>query len=149
MSSDSASSDDRFALVARFPQFNLYSRYSLPHLIRGLTLRAVGTATQQALWEAKDTGLPPLWQPPVLMDNVLLLSIKDGIVAFDARSGKEMWRTWDSNNPRTIFASGSVLVDSSLYALRYDARLVRLDARTGQEKGYIQFTGTMPDPTKA
>ncbi len=149
LSSDSELADDGFAMVARFPQFNLYISYSLPHLVRGLTLRAVDTATQQTQWEAKDTGFPPLRQPPALVDNVLLIDVQNGIVAFHAQSGKEVWRTRDPNNPGTIFASTSVLVDSSLYALRLDGRLVRLDARTGQEKGYIQFTGIMPDPTKA
>lgn len=135
LSNESVSTDDS-VLFARFPQLDLYWG-----LARS-SLRAVDPTTQQTRWSVEDHSLfsMPNW-PPVLLDDILLIDSGDEVVAFDTQSGQVQWRSFDSSrSPDTILVTGYVMVDGSPYALRRDARLVRWDARSGKETGYIKFT---------
>jgi len=142
LSSESVSTDDDFILFARFPQLDLY--YGLaPHS----SLRAVDSVTRQTRWSIEDRGIfrLPDW-PPVLLDDILLIDTGWEVIAFEAQSGQVKWRSPDlSRCPDTAHATEAVMVDGSLYALRRDARLVRWDARSGEETGYIQFAPPLPD----
>lgn len=137
--------DDGFVWSTRFPEFDLY--YSFLYGQRDdLKLKAVDAATQQTRWLAQDTGLWSFHRPPVLVDDVLLVNVQGEVVAFDAQSGQVVWRNLDpSHSGPPMFATLAVMMDGSLYALRYDARLLRLDPKTGQEIGSIQFTPGLPD----
>jgi outer membrane protein assembly factor BamB len=142
LSSEALPTLDDFSLFARLPQFDLYHGYEA-----SLRLRAVDPVTQQVLWSVRDPKIfSALGWPPVVLDNVLLAE-GDEIVAFDMQSGRVRWRTGDpARTPHTpLLATNVVVMNDSLYALRYDGRLVRLDPRTGQETGYIQFLPTLPD----
>jgi len=143
LSSESVSTDDGFILLARFPQFDLY--YG-PMAHSPNRMRAVDPATQQTRWSVEEAGITslPEW-PPVLLDDVLLIETGDEVIAFGARDGQVIWRSYTPSERKSLFATGSVIVDRTVYALRYDGRLVRLDSRTGQETGHIQFTPALPD----
>jgi outer membrane protein assembly factor BamB len=75
------------------------------------------------------------WRVPVLVEGVLLVGFWDQVIAIDSRTGQVIWRNQD-----TPFASNFAVFNDYLYALDYNARLVKLDIKTGQEKGYVQFT---------
>jgi outer membrane protein assembly factor BamB len=145
LSTESLWTADHFLVFARFPQFDLH----ILTVQNPFTLRAVDPATQQTLWQVEQTPdlfIQNLTWPPVLLDDVLLIDTEWKVIAFDAQSGQVRWRSPDpSGSPKTWFVTRSVLVGGSLYALRSDTRLVQLDARTGQEIGYIQFKPPLPD----
>lgn len=122
------STGDSFRLLAQFPQFDVHTS--------NRAVRAVDRTTRKTLWT---TDIGDIWtapQLPVLFDNVLLVGVWDQVFAIDVQTGQVKWRNQD-----TPFASNFVVTDDGyLYALDYNARLVRFDVKTGQEKGHIQFT---------
>jgi outer membrane protein assembly factor BamB len=141
LNTESLWTSDHFLVFARFPQFDLHICTVQPRL----KWRAVDSATQQTLWQVEETPdhfLQNLTWPPVLLeDGVLLIGGQREVIAFDAQIGQVRWRSpAPSGSSETRFATGAAIVGDSLYVLRWDARLVRLHARTGQEIGYIQFT---------
>jgi len=84
--------------------------------------------------------------PPVLLDDLLLLDVRGEVLALDAQSGQIRWRSYDpAHSAETGFVTRVVMAGDTIYALRRDARLVRMDARTGQEMGYIQFAPPLFD----
>ncbi len=115
-----------FWLLAQLPTFDLHTSQT--------ELRAVDKATQRVLWSIGTQGIGSFDQPPVLLGNVLLFGNWEHVLAVDPQTGHVRWRNQDP-----FFASNFVVVGNFLYALDYNARLVRLDVNTGQETGYIQF----------
>lgn len=142
LSTESLWTADHFLLFARFPQLEL----QILTVQSPYTLRAIDPATRQIVWQVEEKPglfLMPIRWPPVLLDNLLLLELDDDeVLALDAQSGQIRWRSLDPDHPEeTRFATGTgaIIIEDTIYALREDARLVRMDARTGQETGYIQF----------
>lgn len=145
LSTESLWTADHFLVFARFPQFDLHILTVQPPF----TLRAVDPVTQQTLWQVEQRSglfLQNLTWPPVLLDDLLLLDVRGEVLALDARSGQIRWRSFDpARNAETRFATRAVMTRDSIYVLRWDARLMRMDARTGQETGYIQFAPPLSD----
>jgi outer membrane protein assembly factor BamB len=143
LSSESVPTDGDFILFAKLPQLDLYLGFGA-----GLRLRAVDSVTRQVRWLVQDPKSlsAPSW-PPVLLDDVLLADQGQEIVAFDVQSGQVRWRSGNSASTpyNRLYAANAVVINGSLYALRYDGRLVRLDPKTGRETGYIQFMPPLPD----
>ena len=140
LSTESLWTADHILVFSRLPQVDI----QFINVQNPITLRTVDPTTQKTLWQVERTPdlsiRNPRW-PPVLLDDVLLIDIQSEVIAFDAQSGQVRWRTLDPvHSSETRLAAGAVMAEDSLYVLRRDARLVRLDARTGQEIGYIQFT---------
>jgi outer membrane protein assembly factor BamB len=127
LGSDSLLTGSKFALLAQLPQFDLHTS--------SRALQAVDKATQQVLWTTDIDKLEPVMRLPVLVDNILLVGIREQVLAIDAQTGQVKWRNKD-----TPFASNFVVMNGYLYALDEKARLLQLDVKTGQEKGRIQFT---------
>jgi PQQ-like domain len=120
------STGDNFRLLAQFPQFDVHTS--------NRAVRAVDRTTHKALWTTDIGGIWTAPQLPMLLDNMLLVGIWDQVLAIDVQTGQVKWRNQD-----TPFASSFVMMSGYLYALDYNARLVQLDVKTGQEKGHIQF----------
>jgi outer membrane protein assembly factor BamB len=140
LSTESLWTADHFLVFARFPQLELQILTVQDPFI----LRAVDPVTRQTLWQVEQRPGLFLWYiqwPPVLLDDLLLLDLRGEVLALDAGSGQIRWRSFVSDHPETWFATGTraFVVGDTIYAMRRDARLVRLDAKTGQETGYIQF----------
>ncbi len=139
LSTESLWTADHFLVFARFPQFDLH----VLTVQEPFTLRAVNPVTQQTLWQVQQKSglfLQNLKWPPVLLDDLLLLDVDGEVLALDVQSGQIRWRSFDpARNAETEFAARVVMARDAIYALRRDARLVRMNARTGQEMGYIQF----------
>jgi len=127
LDSDLSATSDGFVLSAQFPQFDLH--------ISDNALQAVDRATYKSLWTTNVTSMGSSWRVPVLVEDVLLVGFWDRVIAIDSRTGQVIWRNQD-----IPFASNFAVMNGYLYALDYNARLVKLDIKTGQEKGYIQFT---------
>jgi len=123
--------EDGFVL-AQFPSLTLHSS--------PWTLQAVDVATQQVRWTI-DTGIPAAFQRrPELFDDTLLTGAGRILFALDVQTGQVKWQ-----NRERLFASDWLTANGSIYALDYNARLIRLDIETGQETGYIQFTPASTD----
>lgn len=127
LGSDSLLTGNKFALLAQLPQFDLYTS--------SRELRAVNKVTQHVLWTTDIDKLGPVMRLPILIDNTLLIGIRGHVFAIDEQTGQVKWR-----NKNTPFASNFVVTNGYLYALDENARLLQLDVKTGQEKGYVQFT---------
>jgi len=143
LSTESLWTADHFLVFARFPRFDLH----ILTVQQPFTLRAVDPVTHQILWRVEEGPgflfIHGLKWPPVLLDDLLLLNTEGRMLALDARSGQIRWQTLDpAHLEETLLACGTeaIITDSTIYALRQDARLVWMDARTGQEIGYLQFT---------
>lgn len=134
---------DHFLVFARFPQFDLH----ILTVQDPFTLRAVDPATQQLRWQIEQKPglfLMNLRWPPVLLNELLLLDVQGEVLALNAQNGEIVWRSHDlAHSPETELVTRAVMVGDSIYALREDARLVRMDARTGQETGYIRFSPSL------
>ena len=98
------------------------------------------------LWQVKVPELVSfLSWPPVLLDDVLLIDPGEQVIAFDAQSGQMLWKQGGgTDSTDSLFATKAVLMSGSLYALRFDGRLMRFDPKTGKETGYIQFMPHLP-----
>lgn len=123
---------DKTWLLAQFPQFEIYTSR--------MAVQAVDNATQEILWTADIGNIGPVKQLPVLFENVLLFSVGSSMFAIDAQTGQIRWRNWYPPDQGVPFASNFIVPDGFLYALDQKARLVQLDAKTGLETGYMQFT---------
>jgi len=138
LSTESLWRSDHFLVWARFPQLELQV-FTLQFPYK---LRAIDPATQQIIWQVEEKPGFFLEGHPVLFGDLLLMLGDEEVLALDARNGQLRWQSFDPDRPEeTLFATGTgaVIVGDTIYAMRRDARLVRLDARTGQETGYIQF----------
>lgn len=139
LSTESRWTADHFLVVARFPELELQIfTVEFPY-----KLRAIDPATRQVMWQVEERPGFRFIGSPRLVDDLLLLSRGEEVIALDAQSGQLRWRSYDPDRPEeTWFAlgTGAVIIGDTIYAVREDARLVRMDARTGQVTGYIQFT---------
>lgn len=126
---------DQFLVFARFPQLELQVfTVEFPY-----KLRAIDPATRQIIWQVEERPGFRFIGRPVLVDNVLLL-LGEEVFALDAQNGQIMWYSPDHlQEPSFALGTRAVVIGDAIYAVREDARLVRMDARTGQETGYIQF----------
>ncbi|MBC7228082.1 MAG: PQQ-binding-like beta-propeller repeat protein [Thermoflexales bacterium] len=139
LSRESLLRDDGFALFAQYPQFDLYIQ-DVPSMgTPWATLWAVDRTTRQTRWVITGRTLLMPSGPPLLVDNLLLVNVWREVVALDASSGQVVWRTYNPAAPKTVLVTEAILMADSLYAVCDDGRLIRLDVRTGQETGYIQF----------
>jgi len=96
-------------------------------------LQAVEKDTQRVLWTA-DLGGGAIIPRPLVLDDLLLVAVGSQVCVLDLLTGQIKWQTEGS-----FAASNIVFANESVYALDYHTRLVRLDVRTGQETGYVQF----------
>lgn len=91
--------------------------------------------TGEELWRASAAGRVDSW--PVLWDDVLVISAGDGLryllTAIDTVSGEKLWESEE------VFGPSVVMHQGSLYALRDDAVLVKLDLTTGQTEEETRF----------
>lgn len=91
--------------------------------------------TGEELWHIPAPGRIDSW--PVLQNDSLIISAGDGLryllMAVDIESGRKLWET------EKVFGSNVVLHKGSLYALRNDAVLVKLDLPTGQVQEKMPF----------
>jgi len=114
-------------VVEEFPSFVLHTS--------PWTLQAMDPTTQQVLWKINTGGPGYFLRRPELFNDTLLTGESEVLFALDVRTGQIKWQ-----NMERPFASDWLAVNDSIYALDYNARLIRLDIETGQETGYIQFT---------
>jgi outer membrane protein assembly factor BamB len=91
--------------------------------------------TGEELWHISAPGRIDSW--PVLQNDTLIISAGDGLryllMAIDIENGRKLWET------DKVFGSNVVLHKGSLYALRNDAVLVKLDFTNGQVEEEIPF----------
>lgn len=97
-------------------------------------IRAVEKDTQHVFWTT-DWGESGPMSRPLIFDDLLLVADGWQVHGLDLLTGQTKWQTENSFN-----ASNIVFANESVYALDLHTRLVRLDMRTGQETGYVQFT---------
>ncbi len=145
LSSEPISTSDDFIRLAAYSQFDLYFG-SIGNSSVHQILRAVDHTTHKTLWQVEVPELVsfPNW-PLVLLNDVLLIDPGEKVIALDAKSGQVLWKQGGgSNSVAALFATRSVLMNGSLYALRFDGRLLRFDPKTGKETGHIQFMPPLP-----
>lgn len=100
--------------------------------------------TGDELWRIPAPGRIDSW--PVLKDGTLIISAGDGVryllIAVDAQTGHKLWET------EKVFGPSVVLHQDSLYALRNDAVLTKLDFTRGQIQEEIPFEPNSIDAGK-
>lgn len=91
--------------------------------------------TGQELWRISKLG--QVETRPVLHDNNLIVSLGNStdffLLALNTGNGDELWRTEEE------FGANIVMYKNSVYGLRTDAVLVKLDPLTGQPEEEIPF----------
>jgi outer membrane protein assembly factor BamB len=91
--------------------------------------------THEELWRIPARGRVDSW--PILQYDTLIISSGDGLkyslMAVDIENGRKLWET------EKVFGSNVILHKDSLYVLRNDAALVKLNLTTGQVEGEIPF----------
>jgi hypothetical protein len=91
--------------------------------------------TGEEMWRVSGSGRVDSW--PALSDEILLISAGDGLryslTAIDTDSGQKLWESQEVFGPNVVIHRGS------LYALREDAVLVKLDITTGRLEEEIPF----------
>jgi outer membrane protein assembly factor BamB len=91
--------------------------------------------TGEEIWRVSGSGRVDSW--PALSDNVLVISAGDGLryslTAINTINGEKLWESEE------VFGPSVVMHQGSLYALRDDAVLAKLDITTGQLEEEITF----------
>jgi outer membrane protein assembly factor BamB len=91
--------------------------------------------TGEELWRLPAPGRVDSW--PVLQNDTLIVSAGDGLryslMAVDIEHGRKLWET------EKVFGSNVILHKGSLYVMRNDAALVKLNFTTGQVEEEIPF----------
>jgi len=116
-------------------------------------LAAVATADGKIAWRTpRKEALT--WTTPVIVESggqpAVIVAATEDVVAYDPRSGKELWRTEgvESNAVHTpVFGHGMVYVTSGFPKKKTMA--IRLDPAKGQERvawKYDKGTGYIPSP---
>lgn len=114
-------------------------------------LAAVSTADGKIAWKvARKEAIT--WTTPVIIESgkgpLLIVSATEDVVAYDPRTGKEIWRTEgvDGNSVHTpVFGHGMVYVSTGFPKKRVMA--IRLDPKQGEDRvawKYDKGTGYIP-----
>jgi hypothetical protein len=100
--------------------------------------------TGEEMWRVSGSGRVDSW--PALSDEILVVGAGNGLryslTAIDTRSGQQLWRSEEVFGPSVVIHRGS------LYGLRDDAVLVKLDITTGRLEDEISFEPASINPGK-
>lgn len=101
-----------------------------------------------AAWAFPMPGSAVLEATPLVADGVMYTTQPGGVVALDARTGRQLWRFTRAQkvkNPYEInpFNRGVAIVGHQLFVGTLDAALVALDARTGTRLWEVQVADSM------
>jgi outer membrane protein assembly factor BamB len=100
--------------------------------------------TGEELWRIPAPGRIDSW--PVLQDGTLIISAGDGLryllMAIDTQTGHKLWET------EKVFGPSVALYQDSLYALRNDGVLTKLDFTAGRIQEEIPFEPASINPGK-
>jgi acido-empty-quinoprotein group A len=126
--------------VTSWPTFNGdYSgqRYST---LNQITAANVNQITERWVYKITSVGAqrgaaePVIKCTPLLVNDVLYITIPDHVWALDAHTGKEIWHyDWVDHGGHLIGQRGVGIWKSSVYFLTPDNWLIALDATTGRE----------------
>ncbi len=141
---------DRLVTAGAEPQNWLmyWGDYRATHY-SGLKQIDTGNVRQlRAAWAFPMPGDSVLEATPVVVDGVMYTTQPGVVVALDARSGRQLWRSTRPQkvkNPYEInpFNRGVAVAGNRLFVGTLDAALVALDARTGLPLWETQVADTM------
>jgi PQQ-dependent dehydrogenase (methanol/ethanol family) len=141
---------DRLVKAGAEPQnwFMYWGDYHATHY-SGLKQIDAGNARElRAAWAFPMPGDSVLEATPVVVDGVMYTSQPGVVVALDARSGRQIWRSTRPQKVRSPyeinpFNRGVAVAGHRLFVGTLDAALVALDARTGRPLWESQVADTM------
>ncbi|HJZ71166.1 MAG TPA: PQQ-dependent dehydrogenase, methanol/ethanol family [Vicinamibacterales bacterium] len=114
-----------------------------------LTQIAAGNVDRlRAAWAYPMPGESVLEATPVVVDGVMYMTQPGAVVALDARTGRQIWRSARAQKVRSPyeinpFNRGVAIAGHRLFVGTLDAALVALDARTGLALWETQVADTM------
>jgi len=118
-------------------------RYST---LNQITAANVDQITQQWVYNITSVGAqrgaaePVIKCTPLLVNDMLYITIPDHVWALDARTGQEKWHyDWVDHGGHLVGQRGVGIWKTSVYFLTPDNWLVALDANTGKEKWRKNF----------
>ena len=102
----------------------------------------------RAAWALPMPGDSVLEATPVVADGVMYMTQPGAVVALDARTGRQIWRSTRAQKVRSPyeinpFNRGVAIAGQRLFVGTLDAALVALDARTGLPLWETQVADTM------
>ena len=128
------------APVTSWPTFN--GDYSGARYSTLIQIDSINVNHLQAQWVYRITNVgaqrgapaPIIKCTPLLVNDVLYITIPDHLWALDARSGKELWRyDWVDHGGHLIGQRGVGIWKTRVFFLTPDNWLIALDANTGKE----------------
>jgi alcohol dehydrogenase (cytochrome c) len=135
--------------AAEPPQWLMYwGDYRATHYSALAQIDATNVGRLHAAWTFPMTGAAALEATPLVVDGVMYATQPGAVVALDARTGRELWRSTRAQiekNPNEInpFNRGAAILGRTLFVGTLDAALVALDARTGTRRWEVKVADSM------
>jgi outer membrane protein assembly factor BamB len=114
---------------------------------RGIDLLSIDCGTNRSEWQITTRASVGTHRWPAFIDSAIMVFATGphlvSLRAVDPTTGQAVWSTAEE------IASNFVIVNSEIYALKADARLVAYDVRTGHEVEKLQLSGGSLDVAHA
>ena len=141
---------DRLVKAAAEPHnwFMYWGDYRATHYSALSQITAANVDQLRAAWTFPMPGESVLEATPLVADGVMYMTQPGAVVALDARTGRQIWRSnrqQKARSPYEInpFNRGVAIAGQRLFVGTLDAALVALDARTGLPLWETQVADTM------